>query len=96
MVSHGIGGCTVEEAKERISYDEYLSWCAYVRKRGTLNLGMRVEAGFALLATMVNRATGGQAKMEDFMPHADKLEDQQQATLHNVFSMLKAKAKRAA
>jgi hypothetical protein len=56
---------------------------------------MRLESGFALMATMVSRATGGQAKMEDFMPHADKAEEQK-ATLHNVFSMLQAKAKRVA
>lgn len=95
-MSHGIGGCTVEEAKERISYDEYLSWCAYIRKRGSLNLGMRIEAGSALVALMVNNANGGNAKMNDFMPHADRPEDQQQATLQNVFSMLKVKAKKVA
>ena len=38
-------------------------------KRGTLNVGLRIEAGFALLAWIVNRSLGGHARMEDYMPH---------------------------
>lgn len=68
---NGVGGRTVAEAKERMTYSEALLWSAYIRKRGTVHLGMRLENGVALLATQINRAIGGKAEMSDFMPHAD-------------------------
>lgn len=71
---HGIGGRTIAEAKEVITHDEFLLWVDYIRKRGSLNVGLRLESGFALLATMVNRALGGKAQMTDFTPHLDKQE----------------------
>jgi hypothetical protein len=70
-VLNGVGGRTVEEAKERMSYAEALQWRQYLERRGTTHLGMRLEAGFALLASSINRALGGKASIEDFMPHAD-------------------------
>lgn len=87
---NGVGGRTIEEAKERVTYDEYLSWCAYVRKRGTLNIGMRLEMGIALLAQVTNNSMGGKAKMTDFLP---KREEPQQASIGDVFAMLKSKSK---
>lgn len=35
--------------------DEVEDWVTYVNKRGTLNLGLRVEAGFALIAWLLTR-----------------------------------------
>lgn len=81
---NGIGGSTVAQAKENVSYSEAMMWSAYIRKRGTLNLGLRVENGFAIIATMLNRALGGKASMEDFMPHADK----KQAELADVMKLV--------
>lgn len=72
MVANGIGGQTVAEAKERMSYSEALMWSAFIKKRGSLHVGMRIENGVALLAVMINRALGGKAEMTDFMPHADQ------------------------
>lgn len=69
---NGIGGQTVAEAKERMTYSEALLWSAFIKKRGSLNTGLRLENGFALLAVMMNRALGGRAEMSDFMPHADQ------------------------
>lgn len=68
----GVGGCTVSEARERLSYDEVLSWAAYMKKRGSLHVGMRLEFGFALIAQIINRALGGSSSIEDYMPHADR------------------------
>lgn len=68
---NGIGGRTVAEAKDRMAYAEALDWFSYIRRRGTLNTGLRLEAGFALLASILNNAHGGKAKMADFMPHFD-------------------------
>lgn len=68
---NGIGGQTVEEAKQRMAYSEALMWSAFIKKRGSLHTGLRLENGFALLAVMINRAMGGKAQMDDFMPHYD-------------------------
>lgn len=68
---NGIGGSTVAEAKERITYAEFVDWMTYRKMRGSLFNGNRLESGFALLAWMVNKACGGSAEQKDFMPHAD-------------------------
>jgi hypothetical protein len=87
MVLNGVGGWSVAEAKERISHEEALKWSAYREKRGTLNLGLRLEAGFALIAWTINRALGGKAEMQDFMPHFDPPE----ASIEDVMSLLAGK-----
>ena len=46
-----------------------LVWQSYIAKRGTLHTGRRIEAAAALIATTINRAHGGKARMEDYMPH---------------------------
>ena len=55
-----------------MTYSESMLWSAYLKKRGTVHLGMRLENGVALLATQINRALGGKAEMTDFMPHVEK------------------------
>jgi len=70
-VLNGVGGRTIEEAKERLSYAEALDWAEYMRKRGTLHVGMSLEAGFALIAATISNALGGDATAADFMPHLD-------------------------
>ena len=52
-----------------MTYGEAVQWFAYLRKRGSLNVGLRVEAAVAVLALQVNRALGGKAELHDFMPH---------------------------
>lgn len=63
---NGIGGRTVAEAKLSMTYDEFLDWDSYMRKRGTLNTGMRLEWLFARLGLQINHAAGGKAKFEEF------------------------------
>lgn len=90
---HGVGGRTIAEAKERLSYDEFLAWIAYVKKRGSLNVGMRIEAGAALVTYAVARTSGDKtAEIRKFMPHAD--EPANEASIGDVFAMLKAKARK--
>lgn len=88
LVLHGVGGRTVHEAKQRMSYQEAMSWAAYIRKRGSLNWGMRLEAGFALIATQINRALGGKAEPADFMAHSDEPEG---ASLDDVAKLMGVK-----
>lgn len=80
----GIGGKTVAEAKENVSYAEFMAWLAYRRKRGPLNLSTRMDHGFALIATLITRGLGGKAEMTDFLPFADETE----LTVDSVFKKL--------
>lgn len=55
--------------------EEVEDWITYVNKRGTMNLGLRVEAGFALIAWLLCRAHNLKKEdrsayaMADFMWH---------------------------
>lgn len=54
-----------------MSFVEFRQWLKYRAKRGSLNWGMRIERGTALLATLyanVHSKNGGY-KIFDFMPH---------------------------
>ncbi|WP_084308327.1 phage tail assembly protein T [Phytopseudomonas flavescens] len=64
------------EAKERLSYPEFLSWIRFRNTRGTLHLGMRVDRGAALLATLYAnlRIKEGGYSVADFMPFAEQRE----------------------
>ncbi|WP_054889159.1 MULTISPECIES: phage tail assembly protein T [Pseudomonas] len=67
----GIGGRTIAEAKERLSLQEFRSWEKFRNRRGSLHLGMRIERGSALLATLYanTHTKDGGYKVYDFMPH---------------------------
>ncbi|WP_032705873.1 phage tail assembly protein T [Pseudomonas syringae] len=66
-----MGGRTIAEAKENLSLIEFRSWLKYRALRGSLNIGMRVERGSALLAMMYANVNykDGPYRMFDFMPH---------------------------
>ncbi|MNJ65529.1 hypothetical protein D3C77_615460 [compost metagenome] len=57
---------------------EFHSWVKYQRRRGSLNLGMRVERGAALTASILANQTRDTKKRPapytpaDFMPHDDR------------------------
>lgn len=68
---HGVGGNTVEEAQQRISYSEYLDWCSYVSKNGSLNPAKRLEKTLALIAAtfanaLFKKSNGKQFELADF------------------------------
>ncbi|MBW5800059.1 phage tail assembly protein T [Halomonas elongata] len=48
----GIGGRTIAEAQQRLSYTEFRQWVAFRNKRGSLHWGMRSERDTAMLATL--------------------------------------------
>ena len=76
----------MEEAKERLSYYEVVRfWMPYMRKRGSLHSGMRVDRGFALLAWIINHALGGNA--DDGRVHAVSA-DPKIATIQDVMDIL--------
>lgn len=65
---NGIGGRTIAEAKERMSAAEYEAWRAYIRRHGSLNLGLRVEDAAALIAWTTQMAQGGKLEHDAFFP----------------------------
>lgn len=74
MVLAGIGGRTIAEAQERVSFAEFQSWIRYRQKRGSFNIGMRVERGAALLAALFanSKTKNGNYKTYDFAPHDEE------------------------
>lgn len=73
MVLCGIGGRTIAEAQQNLSYPEFLSWVQYRRKRGSLHIGMRIEEGSALLASLYANSKSTKTKYQpsDFGAHMD-------------------------
>lgn len=87
---NGIGGRSIAEAKARLTYPEAISWMAYVRQTGSLNLGKRIEQGFALLATVLNRVNGGQAEFSDFLPDREPRPEPAEATADDIMRLLQS------
>lgn len=53
-----------------MSHREFVSWVKYRQMRGSLNTGMRIEAGFALIASLfMSYITKSDYTVHDFMPH---------------------------
>ena len=75
---NGIGGNTIDEAQHNISYPEFLQWAAYRQKRGSLNIGMRVERGAVLIAALYSNSKRGRdaetLHIHDFSPYSDQPE----------------------
>lgn len=57
-----------------MTWDEFLDWNQYVKTRGTLNVGMRLEWLLARLSFQVSRAVGGKAEFSDFIRHHEQPE----------------------
>ncbi|MDS9879446.1 hypothetical protein RMI40_31910 [Pseudomonas protegens] len=87
---NGIGGRSIAEAKANLSYKEALSWMAYAEQNGTLNLGRKIEHGFAMLATMINNVHGGKAKFEDFLPYRGPDTEPVEASAQDIFKLLQS------
>lgn len=92
LVLCGIGGKTVAEAKANLSYREALNWFAYSRQRGGLR---HTERLLATIATQINRLTGGQAEITDFLPTLgpSTKSDEREADIGEVMNILTMVAK---
>lgn len=69
---NGVGGRTIAEAKERMTYQEALAWGRYIDRYGSLHTGRRLEASSAMVALQTHRLGGGLAEVLDFMPHEQR------------------------
>lgn len=91
---NGVGGRTIAEAKQNMSYAEAQIWRAYRESSGPFNLATRVEHGFALLATCIVNGNGGKTTLSDFIPERAGHKPQPKvATLEDAFNMLKSLGK---
>tara|TARA_R110000850_G_scaffold245245_3_gene370077 strand:+ start:692 stop:964 length:273 start_codon:yes stop_codon:yes gene_type:complete len=70
----GIGGNTVHEVKCNLTLFELRQWAEYRSRRGSLNIGRRVEQAAAnIIAMNINKGLKSEDWVEplDFMPHED-------------------------
>lgn len=88
----GIGGKTVAEAKENLSYREALDWFIFARQRGGI---AHTDRLLATIATQINRLTGGSAEIGDFLPYLGKngTDEEQEVGIGEVMNMLTMVAK---
>lgn len=78
MVLAGIGGKSIAEAQNSLTFSEVLMWSAYRAKRGSLNVGRRVEQALGNLMAHYTRFHVKEPDSVDalaFMPHEDYVSD---------------------
>lgn len=51
-------------------------WNAYIKKRGSLHIGRRVEISGALTTSLLSRVHGGKSTFHDFAVHEREQESQ--------------------
>lgn len=66
---NGIGGNTIEQAKENISESEFKQWQEYIRIFGSLNPSIHINHSSGRLAYVVQAVQGGKMGLEDFLPN---------------------------
>lgn len=67
---NGIGGRTIEEAQQKMTYREVVMWEKYRDSRGSLNLGLRIERSVGLLSYNHERANStGDVSISRHMPY---------------------------
>lgn len=52
LVLNGIGGRSIEEAQKTLSNSEVSIWMRFMKERGSLNIGGRIEQSVGLLSSM--------------------------------------------
>ncbi|KAF0804933.1 phage protein [Alcanivorax xiamenensis] len=88
LVLHGVGGRTIAEAKERLTYEEARSWFAYIQKRGSLHFGRRLEQIIAMIMPAWVKVADPYALMpHESRPQADS------ADFHTLSQMLQGVAR---
>lgn len=59
MVLHQIGGNSIEESQRTLSDREVSIWMKYMRERGSLNIGGRIEHAVGLISSMYEQVNSG-------------------------------------
>jgi len=76
-----------------MTYVEAQRWAAYMEKHGTLNFNVRLELGVAMICTLISRGLGMKKELRDFMINREDEDEDENATLDDIMSIL-AGAKR--
>lgn len=87
---HGIGGCTLAEARRNLSAAEVVLWAEYRKKRGTLNVGLRLEQLFALSDTRMSQMWGGKVNVEQLLRYHEQEPDDGPVSLMDIAKMFGA------
>ena len=77
MALAGIGGNTIHQVKSNLTMLEVKQWAEYRARRGSLNIGRRVEQASAnIIAMNINKSRVGEDWVDslEFMPHEDDVE----------------------
>lgn len=93
LVLAGVGGKTIAEAQSNLSYTEFLSWYAYIKKNGPVSIQRRQEELAAWQSVLLSLMNGGKAEFEKLLLYraVDALPDKD-ASINDVFTLLQAKA----
>jgi len=67
----GIGGNSINEVKNNLTRLEILQWAEYRYRRGSLNIGRRVEQAAANMMSIYINSQGGEVEAIELMPHED-------------------------
>lgn len=97
----GVGGRTIEEAQHNMTYAEFLSWCHYRARYGSLNVGMKVDRAVARAMALAVRMVSKNSKLVevDFSPFDLAAKKEQEANkeparIEDAFNLLSGLAKR--
>ena len=77
-----------------MTHAESLQWVAYINKRGSLNVGRRLDRGFAMLTKYLLTVNGHKAEIEDFLPKTERVQDEYIAKPEDVLNLFRAISKR--
>lgn len=76
-----------------MTYEEAMTWAKYRNKRGSLNISLRIEEGFAYVQALIfNALAKDKVSPEKFMPHVVIQGEEKPTDIASVFNMLKAVA----
>lgn len=62
----------------------------YIQQNGPLNLGLRIEHGFALLAKVIMQVNGVDVKISDFLPDRTPVEPEAPASGEDILRLLQS------
>ncbi len=82
-----LGGRSIEEWKEVMSFDEYMRWKEYRKLRGPMNPMLRNDYAFAMLCVFIKGLFGKKAELEDYL----LWKPEEEATLEDIAKIVGAR-----
>lgn len=88
---HGIGGRTIVEAQQNLTFIEARQWAQYIQRHGGLNIAERVEQAAALICSTGAQLMGNKnIKVADFIPNRESDDELRYATPQDFLKVLQA------